>query len=79
MTDAPLPTSTRRRQQWRRLIAGTMMAGSLALVTGCGVVAADQASTSTGTGSSSSTSSGTGGTTLGQGSSTSSHATSQGS
>ena len=74
MTKAPLPTSTRRRRRWRRIVAGTVMAGSLALTTACGVAVADPSSQSWG--SSSSTGSGT---TLGQGSATSSHAVSQGS
>lgn len=79
MTDAPLPTSTRRRRRWRRLLAGSLMVGSLTLTTACGVAVADQGSPSWGGGSSSSTTSGGSGTTLGQGSSTGGHATSQGS
>ncbi|WP_395656990.1 hypothetical protein [Nocardioides sp.] len=80
MTDAPLPTSTRQRRRWRRILAGSVMAGSLALTAACGVAAADPGSQFSGNGTSSSSSqSSGGGTTLSQGSATSSHATSQGS
>lgn len=82
MTTAALPTSLRRRRLWRRIVAGTVMATSLAFTTACGVTVAELSSTSNGSGTDTGTgtSNGTSGSvSLGQGSSTSSHATSQGS
>ena len=84
MTTAALPTSLRRRRLWRRIVAGTVMATSLAFTTACGVTVAELSSTSNGSGTGTDTGTGTsngtsGSVSLGQGSSTSSHATSQGS
>lgn len=84
MTNAPLPTSLRRRRVWRRIVAGTVMASSLALTTACGVTVSELSSSSGGstgpTSSSGGSSDGSSGwIQLGQGSSSSSHTTSQGS
>lgn len=80
MTNAPLPTSLRRRRVWRRIVAGTVMASSLALTTACGVTVSELSSSSGGsTGPTGSSDGSSGWIQLGQGSSSSSHTTSQGS
>lgn len=80
MTNAPLPTSLHRRRVWRRIVAGTVMASSLALTTACGVTVSELSSSSGGsTGSTGSSDGSSGWIQLGQGSSSSSHTTSQGS
>ena len=95
MTSSPAPSTTavrgRHRARWRRAVAGVLMGGSLAVTTACGVAAdagsSGDGSASSGAAASSSGSAGSGtsdpsgstGVTLGQGSTDTTHAVSQGS